>query len=157
MSRGSGRLRHCLAGPHVDLRQGGAVHRCPLCSRAQAHEQGGRSEHRRRSPTKSGQGRVVLISYAGGGIATSSPTSRSRTLPISRGLGARAGRADLSNVCGRRQSPTVIAYNKVYNAIQNGVISAENEAASVEAIKFYSSTPPQPDAARGIDQRSASR
>jgi TRAP-type C4-dicarboxylate transport system substrate-binding protein len=35
-------------------------------------------------------------------------------------------------------SPTVIAYNEVYNAIQNNVISAgENEAAGVEAMKFY--------------------
>ncbi|HET9043279.1 MAG TPA: TRAP transporter substrate-binding protein, partial [Burkholderiales bacterium] len=35
-------------------------------------------------------------------------------------------------------SPTVIAYNEVYNAIQNGVINAgENEAAGVEAMKFY--------------------
>jgi TRAP-type C4-dicarboxylate transport system substrate-binding protein len=35
-------------------------------------------------------------------------------------------------------SPTVIAYNEVYNAIQNGVIAAgENEAAGVEAMKFY--------------------
>jgi TRAP-type C4-dicarboxylate transport system substrate-binding protein len=35
-------------------------------------------------------------------------------------------------------SPTVIAYDEVYNAIQNGVISAgENEAAGVEAMKFY--------------------
>jgi TRAP-type C4-dicarboxylate transport system substrate-binding protein len=35
-------------------------------------------------------------------------------------------------------SPTVIAYNEVYNAIQNGVIQAgENEAAGVEQMKFY--------------------
>ena len=35
-------------------------------------------------------------------------------------------------------APTVIAYNEVYNAIQNGVIQAgENEAAGVEAMKFY--------------------
>ena len=35
-------------------------------------------------------------------------------------------------------SPTVIAYNEIYNAIQNGVIQAgENEAAGVEAMKFY--------------------
>jgi TRAP-type C4-dicarboxylate transport system substrate-binding protein len=34
-------------------------------------------------------------------------------------------------------SPTVIAYDEIYNAIQNGVISAgENEAAGVEAMKF---------------------
>jgi TRAP-type C4-dicarboxylate transport system substrate-binding protein len=35
-------------------------------------------------------------------------------------------------------SPTVIAYNEIYNAIQNGVISAgDNEAAGVEQMKFY--------------------
>ena len=54
-----GRLRHCLAGPHVDLRQGGAVHRCALCVQGhRAHEQGRRAEYsgvdRRRSR---GQGR----------------------------------------------------------------------------------------------------
>ena len=39
-------------------------------------------------------------------------------------------------------SPTVIAYNEVYNAIQNGVIQAgENEAAGVEAMKFYEVAP----------------
>jgi TRAP-type transport system periplasmic protein len=39
-------------------------------------------------------------------------------------------------------SPTVIAYNEVYNAIQNNVISAgENEAAGVEAMKFYEVAP----------------
>src|SRR5438128_9388042 len=35
-------------------------------------------------------------------------------------------------------APTVIAYSEIYNAIQNGVINAgENEAAGVEAMKFY--------------------
>ena len=35
-------------------------------------------------------------------------------------------------------SPTVIAYNEIYNAIQNGVIAAgENEAAGVEQMKFF--------------------
>ena len=39
-------------------------------------------------------------------------------------------------------SPTVIAYNEIYNAIQNGVIAAgENEAAGVEAMKFYEVAP----------------
>ena len=39
-------------------------------------------------------------------------------------------------------APTVIAYNEVYNAIQNGVINAgENEAAGVEAMKFYEVAP----------------
>ena len=39
-------------------------------------------------------------------------------------------------------SPTVIAYNEVYNAIQNGVIAAgENEAAGVEQMKFFEVAP----------------
>ena len=39
-------------------------------------------------------------------------------------------------------SPTVIAYNEVYNAIQNDVIQAgENEAAGVESMKFYEVAP----------------
>jgi TRAP-type C4-dicarboxylate transport system substrate-binding protein len=39
-------------------------------------------------------------------------------------------------------APTVIAYNEVYNAIQNNVISAgENEAAGVEAMKFFEVAP----------------
>ena len=39
-------------------------------------------------------------------------------------------------------APTVIAYNEVYNAIQNGVIAAgENEAAGVEQMKFYEVAP----------------
>src|SRR5438034_11396394 len=34
--------------------------------------------------------------------------------------------------------PSVIAYNEVYNAIQTGVIQgAENEAAGLDAMKFY--------------------
>jgi TRAP-type C4-dicarboxylate transport system substrate-binding protein len=35
-------------------------------------------------------------------------------------------------------SPTVIAYNEVYNAIQTGVIdAAENESAGIRQMKFY--------------------
>ena len=50
-------------------------------------------------------------------------------------------------------APTVIAYNEVYNAIQNGVIEAgENEAAGVEPMKFYEVGPePADDAARDHD------
>ena len=50
-------------------------------------------------------------------------------------------------------SPTVIAYDEIYNAIQNRVIQAgENEAAGVETMKFYEGRPqPQHDAARYHD------
>ncbi len=39
-------------------------------------------------------------------------------------------------------SPTVIAYNEIYNAIPNNVISAaENEAAGIEQMKFFEVAP----------------
>jgi TRAP-type C4-dicarboxylate transport system substrate-binding protein len=39
-------------------------------------------------------------------------------------------------------APTVIAYNEVYNGIQNGVIEAgENEAAGVEQMRFFEVAP----------------
>src|SRR5687768_11694911 len=39
-------------------------------------------------------------------------------------------------------APTVLAYNEVYNAIQNGVIAAgENEAAGAAQMKFYEVAP----------------
>jgi TRAP-type C4-dicarboxylate transport system substrate-binding protein len=39
-------------------------------------------------------------------------------------------------------SPSAIAYNEVYNAIQTGVISGfENEAASIQNLKFYEVAP----------------
>ena len=39
-------------------------------------------------------------------------------------------------------SPTVIAYNEIYNGIQTGVIQAgDNEAAGVEQMKFYEVAP----------------
>ena len=39
-------------------------------------------------------------------------------------------------------SPTVIAYNEIYNAIQNNVIEAgENEAAGVEQMRFFEVAP----------------
>ncbi len=39
-------------------------------------------------------------------------------------------------------APTVIAYNEIYNAIQNGVIDAgENEAAGVEQMRFFEVAP----------------
>ncbi len=39
-------------------------------------------------------------------------------------------------------APTVIAYNEIYNGIQNGVIEAgENEAAGVEQMRFFEVAP----------------
>jgi TRAP-type C4-dicarboxylate transport system substrate-binding protein len=87
---------------------------------------------------------VMLIGYAGGGI---------RNIFINKPLGSLA---EIRNLKVRVQgapiwsrtfqaagmAPTVIAYNEVYNAIQNNVIAAgENEAAGVEQMKFYEVAP----------------
>lgn len=87
---------------------------------------------------------VMLIGYAGGGVRnifTSEPVSNMEEL---KGLKVRVQGAPIwsSTFAATGMSPTVIAYNEVYNAIQNGVISAgENEAAGVEQMKFYEVAP----------------
>src|SRR5512134_2757043 len=83
---------------------------------------------------------VMLIGYAGGGtrnIFSNKPASNMAEL---KGLKIRVQGAPIwSRTFGAiGMSPTVIAYNEVYNAIQNGVIQAgENEAAGVEQMKFF--------------------
>ena len=87
---------------------------------------------------------VMLIGYAGGGtrnIFVNKPVQQPRRDQGPEG--ARAGRADLEPTFqAAGMAPTVIAYNEVYNAIQNNVIAAgENEAAGVESMKFYEVAP----------------
>ena len=87
---------------------------------------------------------VVLIGYSGGGIRNIFANKPLKTLADLKGLKVRVQGAPIWSktfaACG--MSPTVIAYNEIYNAIQNGVISAgENEAAGVEAMKFYEVAP----------------
>jgi len=62
-----------------------------------------------------------------------------RNLAEMKKLRSRAGRAIWSRTFAAiRHVAQGDAYNEVYNAIQNGVISAgENEAAGVESMKFY--------------------
>jgi TRAP-type C4-dicarboxylate transport system substrate-binding protein len=86
---------------------------------------------------------VVLIGYSGGGIRNIFANKPPRTADL-KGPKVRAGRSYLvEDAAAVGMSPTVIAYNEAHNAIQNGVISAgENEAAGVEAMKFYEVAPP---------------
>src|SRR5881628_2230605 len=83
---------------------------------------------------------VVLIGYSGGGVRNIFANKPLRNLADLRGLKVRVQGAPIwsKTFAAVGMSPTVIAYNEVYNAIQNGVINAgENEAAGVEAMKFY--------------------
>ena len=83
---------------------------------------------------------VRLIGYAGGGTRNIFVNKPVKNLADIKGLKVRVQGAPIwsRTFAATGMSPTVIAYNEVYNAIQNGVISAgENEAAGVEQMKFY--------------------
>src|SRR4051812_18667063 len=83
---------------------------------------------------------VVLIGYSGGGIRNIFANKPLKTLADLKGLKVRVQGAPIwsKTFAAVGMAPTVIAYNEIYNAIQNGVIAAgENEAAGVEAMKFF--------------------
>jgi len=87
---------------------------------------------------------VMLIGYAGGGVRNIFINRPMGSLAEIKGLKVRVQGAPIwsRTFAATGMSPTVIAYNEVYNAIQNNVISAgENEAAGVESMKFYEVAP----------------
>jgi tripartite ATP-independent transporter DctP family solute receptor len=87
---------------------------------------------------------VMLIGYAGGGTRNIFVNKPVRNLQEMKGLKVRVQGAPIwsKTFSAIGMAPTVIAYNEIYNAIQNGVISAgENEAAGVEQMKFYEVAP----------------
>lgn len=83
---------------------------------------------------------VRLIGYAGGGtrnLIVNKPITNTDELA---GLPMRVMGAPIQTRIFEAigASPSVIAYDEVYNAIQTGVIdAAENEAAGLEQMKFY--------------------
>jgi TRAP-type C4-dicarboxylate transport system substrate-binding protein len=83
---------------------------------------------------------VMLIGYAGGGTRNIFANKPIRNLADMKGLKVRVMGAPIwsRTFAAAGMSPSVIAYNEIYNAIQNGVISAgDNEAAGVEQMRFY--------------------
>ena len=87
---------------------------------------------------------VMLIGYAGGGVRNIFINKPMGSLAEIKGLKVRVQGAPIwsRTFAAAGMSPTVIAYNEVYNGIQNNVISAgENEAAGVESMKFYEVAP----------------
>ena len=86
----------------------------------------------------------MLIGYAGGGVRNIFINKPMGSLADIKGLKVRVQGAPIwsRTFQAAGMAPTVIAYNEVYNAIQNNVISAgENEAAGVESMKFYEVAP----------------
>ena len=87
---------------------------------------------------------VMLIGYAGGGTRNIFVNKPVRNMAEIKALKVRVQGAPIwsRTFQAAGMAPTVIAYNEVYNAIQNGVIAAgENEAAGVEQMKFYEVAP----------------
>ena len=87
---------------------------------------------------------VMLIGYAGGGTRNIFANKPVHNLAEMKGLKVRVQGAPIwsRTFAAVGMAPTVIAYNEVYNAIQNGVIAAgENEAAGVEQMKFFEVAP----------------
>jgi tripartite ATP-independent transporter DctP family solute receptor len=87
---------------------------------------------------------VMLIGYAGGGTRNIFANKPVRNMAEMKGLKIRVQGAPIWSkaFAAAGMSPTVIAINEVYNAIQSGVIQAgENEAGSLELFKFYEVAP----------------
>lgn len=83
---------------------------------------------------------VKLIGYAGGGTRNLIVNKPVRNMSELNGLDIRVMGAPIQTKMFQAitATPTVIAYNEVYNAIQTGVIeAAENEAAGIQQMKFY--------------------
>lgn len=84
--------------------------------------------------------RVILLGYAGGGVRNIFANRSATNMAQLRGLRVRVQGAPIWSRTFQAigMAPQVIAYNEVYNAIQNNVIEAgENEAAGVEQMRFY--------------------
>src|ERR687893_553495 len=87
---------------------------------------------------------VMLIGYAGGGTRNIFVNKPVRNMQEIKGLKVRVQGAPIwsKTFQAAGMAPTVIAYNEIYNAIQNGVIDAgENEAAGVEQMRFFEVAP----------------
>jgi TRAP-type C4-dicarboxylate transport system substrate-binding protein len=87
---------------------------------------------------------VMLIGYTGGRARNIFASKPVHNLAEIKALKVRVRGAPIwsRTFQAAGMAPTVIAYNEVYNAIQNNVIAAgENEAAGVEAMKFYEVAP----------------
>ncbi len=88
--------------------------------------------------------RVMLIGHAGGGVRNIFANRAAANLAELRGLRIRVQGAPIwsRTFQAAGMAPQVIAYNEIYNAIQNNVIKAgENEAAGIAHMRFFEVAP----------------
>lgn len=87
---------------------------------------------------------IMVIGYTGGGVRNLLSDHPIHNLDELAGFKMRVMGAPIQARIfdALTAAPSAIAYNEVYNAIQTGVINGfENEAASVQNLKFYEVTP----------------
>jgi tripartite ATP-independent transporter DctP family solute receptor len=87
---------------------------------------------------------IVIVGYAGGGTRNLISKNKISNMDELSGHKMRVMGAPIQakvfDAIGA--APSAIAYNEVYNAIQTGVVSGlENEAASIQNLKFYEVAP----------------
>ncbi|MDN5789056.1 TRAP transporter substrate-binding protein [Pseudorhodobacter sp.] len=87
---------------------------------------------------------IMVIGYTGGGVRNILSNHPIHNLDELTGFKMRVMGAPIQAqiFSALTAAPSAIAYNEVYNAIQTGVISGfENEAASIQNLKFYEVAP----------------
>lgn len=87
---------------------------------------------------------IRVIGYAGGGVRNLASAEAISNIDELTGHQMRVMGAPIQAqiFAAIQAAPSAIAYNEVYNAIQTGVISGfENEAASIQNLKFYEVAP----------------
>jgi TRAP-type C4-dicarboxylate transport system substrate-binding protein len=87
---------------------------------------------------------IRVIGYAGGGVRNLASAEAITNIDELTGHQMRVMGAPIQAqiFAAIQAAPSAIAYNEVYNAIQTGVIAGfENEAASIQNLKFYEVAP----------------
>ena len=87
---------------------------------------------------------IMIIGYTGGGVRNIISNAPISNLEELNGFKMRVMGAPIQAqiFAALTAAPSSIAYNEVYNAIQTGVIAGfENEAASIQNLKFYEVAP----------------
>lgn len=87
---------------------------------------------------------IVIVGYTGGGVrnlVSAEPIANMEELAGHR-MRVMGAPIQAQTFAAVGAAPSAIAYNEVYNAIQTGVIAGfENEAASIQNLKFYEVAP----------------
>lgn len=91
-----------------------------------------------------GRAGVRIVGFGGGGVRNLFAAQPVTTLGQARGLRVRVAAAPVwsRSFEAARMAPTAISYNELYGALRSGAVTAgENEASSVEQMRFHEVAP----------------